>query len=57
MRRRDFVIPEDVQEVFLDVCSHRIVLKPQARIEGLKAEEILKKILDEVKPPVLERGR
>lgn len=57
LRRRDFVIPEDVQEVFLDVCSHRIVLKPQARIEGLKAEEILKKILDEVKPPVLERGR
>ena len=57
LRRRDFVIPEDVQEVFLDVCSHRIVLKPQARIEGLKAEEILKKILEEVKPPVLERGR
>lgn len=57
LRRRDFVIPEDVQEIFIDVCAHRIVLKPQAKIEGQKAETILKDILREVEPPSLGWGR
>ena len=57
LRRRDFVIPEDVQEIFIDVCAHRIVLKPQAKIEGQKAEMILKDILREVEPPSLGCGR
>ena len=57
LRRRDFVIPEDVQEIFIDVCAHRIVLKPQAKIEGHKAEMILKDILREVEPPSLGWGR
>ena len=57
LRRRDFVIPEDVQEIFIDVCAHRIVLKPQAKIEGQKAEMILKDILREVEPPSLGWGR
>ena len=53
LRRRDFVIPEDVQEVFTDVCAHRIVLKPQAKIEGIKEEALLKNLLQEVEPPAL----
>lgn len=57
LRRRDFVIPEDVQEVFTDVCAHRIVLKPQAKIEGLQAETLLQGILQEVEPPSLGWGR
>ena len=51
---RIYVIPEDVQDVFLDVCAHRLILRPQARVEGLDARDILKEILVEVKPPLAD---
>lgn len=53
IRDRDYVTPEDVQEVFVDVCAHRLVLRPQARIESMTAEAILKRVLDAVEPPAL----
>lgn len=49
--KRNYVIPEDVQSVFLDVCAHRLILKPQARVEGMTARQILESIMNEVKPP------
>jgi len=55
LRERDFVIPEDVRAVFLDVCVHRMTMKPQAKIEGVTAEDVLKDILNKVKAPSLER--
>ena len=51
IRSRDYVIPEDVQYVFNDVCCHRIVLKPQARIENITANEILNAIKNKVSVP------
>lgn len=50
MNERNYVVPEDVQEVFTDVCAHRIVLRPQARIDGVNAREILSGILNDIKP-------
>ena len=51
LKERKYVIPEDVQNVFCDVCAHRLVLRPQARVEGIVAREILTDIMDTVKPP------
>lgn len=51
LKERNYVIPEDVQNVFCDVCAHRLVLRPQARVEGIDAREILTDIMDTVKPP------
>ena len=34
LHERGYVVPEDVQAVFVDVCAHRLVLRPQARVEG-----------------------
>lgn len=53
LRERNYVIPEDVQAVFFDVCAHRIILKPQARIEGFTVQTFLQKILETVEPPKL----
>lgn len=53
VRDRDYVTPEDVREVFVDVCAHRLVLKPQARIESMTAEDLLREVLDTVRPPTL----
>ena len=47
LKDRSYVIPEDVQEVFTDVCAHRLILKPQARLEGISEKEILQDILKE----------
>lgn len=48
---RNFVTPEDVQAIFLDVCAHRILLSPKAKIADMTAEDVLKKVLQETKSP------
>ena len=48
---RDYVIPEDVQSVFLDVCAHRIILNPTARIAQYSAADVLEQVLKQVKSP------
>lgn len=50
LRERNYVVPEDVQAVFADVCAHRLVLRPQAKVEGITAKDILKEIEQQVKP-------
>lgn len=50
LESRTYLIPEDVQAVFSDVCAHRLVLSTQARIEGLTEQRILEEILEKVKP-------
>lgn len=52
LRERDYVIPEDVQAVFEDVCAHRLVMKPQAKIEGITAGDVLDQILKQTKAPL-----
>lgn len=49
---RNYVIPEDVQAVYLDVCAHRMELRPQARVEGASAQDILNEIMEQIKPQV-----
>ena len=50
LEERGYVVPEDVRAVLVDVCAHRLILRPQARIEGVRAEEILEDIMHSIKP-------
>ncbi len=50
LRERNYVVPEDVQSVFFDVCAHRLILRPQAQVDGITARDILAEILQQVKP-------
>lgn len=52
LRERNYVVPEDVQEVFKPVCAHRLVLRTQARVEGVRAENILGEIEKKIKPEI-----
>ena len=52
LHERNYVIPEDIQGIFKDVCAHRLVLYPQARVEGVSAADILEDILHEIRPAV-----
>ena len=51
LKGRSFVVPEDVQDVFIDVCAHRLILKPQARVQGVTERAVLAGILKDVYPP------
>jgi len=49
---REYVVPEDIAAIFCDVCAHRLMLSPKARLANQSAEDILAEILKEVKMPV-----
>jgi MoxR-like ATPase len=48
---RDFVTPEDIQQVFLYVLRHRIILSYQAEAEGISPDQVLHAILQAVPAP------
>lgn len=50
LHERNYVVPEDVQSVFFDVCAHRLILRPQAQVDGITARDILAEILQQIKP-------
>lgn len=51
MEGRDYMIPEDIIRVFPDVCAHRVVLFPKAKITNTTAESIMKQITEEIETP------
>ena len=48
---RNYVVPDDVKLVALPVMRHRILLKPEAEIEGLNPDGIIQRILASVDVP------
>lgn len=51
MDKRDYVIPDDVKEVALEVLTHRITLSDEAIAEGVKPEDIVKEALNKISVP------
>ena len=45
MQGREYVVPKDVQQVFLPVITHRLMLNPEAEVNGKSTTEIAKEIL------------
>lgn len=50
---RNYVIPEDIKEIVMPVLNHRLILSPEARIEGRDKEEIMEKVLKNIFLPVI----
>ena len=51
MQGRAFVVPDDVKFLVRPVYRHRIILKPEAEIEGLNADTAMTRILAKVEVP------
>ena len=51
LQGRDYVSPDDVKYVLFPVLRHRIVLKPEAEIEGLDADAVIQRLLRQVEVP------
>jgi MoxR-like ATPase len=48
---RDFVIPDDVKNLFLAAGRHRVIVTPAAEMEDVRGEDALKEIVSRVAPP------
>ncbi|WP_298792428.1 AAA family ATPase [uncultured Allomuricauda sp.] len=51
IKRRGYVVPEDVRAVVHDVLRHRIGITYEAEAENITSEEIINKIVNEVEVP------
>ncbi len=51
LRRRGYVIPEDVRNICHDILRHRIGLTYEAEAENITQEDIINRVLDAVEVP------
>ncbi|MCK4499237.1 hypothetical protein KAU11_01965, partial [Candidatus Babeliales bacterium] len=51
LRKRHFVIPEDIKAVAYDILRHRILLSYEAEIDRVSADDIVGKILQTIPTP------
>lgn len=48
---RDFVTPDDIQQVAYPVLNHRIILTPEREMEGFTTREVVKDIIEKIEVP------
>ncbi len=51
LRGRPYLIPDDVKDMALPALRHRMVLRPEADIEGLSSDDLITQVLDSVPVP------
>ncbi|MBP2017401.1 MoxR-like ATPase [Symbiobacterium terraclitae] len=51
LRGRDYVVPDDVKEMARPVLRHRVILRPEAEVEGVQADQVLEQILQSLPVP------
>ncbi len=51
LQGRNYVTPDDVKFVVPPVYRHRLLLKPEAEIEGLDADAVIRRLLGQVEVP------
>ncbi len=51
IKRRGYVIPEDVRGICLDVLRHRVAVTYEAEAEEINSENVIKEILNKVEVP------
>ncbi|MEM7396702.1 MAG: magnesium chelatase, partial [Verrucomicrobiota bacterium] len=48
---RDYVTPDDIKYMAGPVLAHRLILRPEFEIEGLKVSEVVTGLLQEIPVP------
>jgi len=48
---RDFITPDDIKRMSLPVLRHRVILRPEAELEGLTPDRVLSRILEAIPVP------
>ncbi|GAA4232256.1 MoxR-like ATPase [Streptosporangium album] len=53
LRGRDYLLPDDIRDVAVDVMSHRLMLTFDALADGVDPEDVVRQILAAVPPPLV----
>ena len=48
---RDYVLPEDIKNVAIPVLRHRLLLRAETEMEGLKTDDVVRQVLGAVEVP------
>jgi MoxR-like ATPase len=48
---RDYMIPDDVKAAAKPVLRHRVMLRPEAELEGLQSDQVLNEVIGSVEVP------
>jgi MoxR-like ATPase len=51
LRQRDFVTPDDLKELAAPVLRHRLMLRPETEIEGVRVDQVIEQLLASVDVP------
>jgi MoxR-like ATPase len=51
LAKRDYVSPEDIQEMAFDVLRHRIILSYEAEAEGMTTDDVIKELIARIPVP------
>lgn len=51
LAQRDFVGPEDIQDVAFDVLRHRLILSYEAEAEGITSDDFIRELIDRIAVP------
>ncbi len=54
LKGRDYVLPDDVKDVAVTGLAHRLILKPDPWIRGVKTEDVVQEILRSVPVPQVD---
>ncbi len=53
---RDFVVPDDIKLLASAVLAHRLILSPAARMRGIRSEDIITDLLNQINVPGMAQG-
>jgi MoxR-like ATPase len=48
---RSYATPDDVRDLAVPVLAHRVIIDPESEFAGVKAEDIIGRILVDIAPP------
>ena len=51
VEERDYLIPDDVKAAALPVLRHRVILRPEAELEGLETDQVINEVIGSVAVP------
>lgn len=51
LKRRGYVIPEDIRSIAMDILRHRVILTYEAEAEEMSSEDIVTQILNKIEVP------
>jgi len=57
LRNRDYILPDDIKELLINVLAHRIVIETKEKLKGTTPPKVLEEILAQTEVPTLELSK